>query len=198
MNWRLESGILAAILCALLIPFSGHAADAASGHLFGYSIGDQYPLDDTTRIAVRGTPPSRLNRIVAQAPVKPDDIGQVLLITTPVSHTILKIGVQQPFQREEAARAFAGKYLRLFSAKYPAAEADLEVIGRRGRIRFSQEYELVMTLLEGSQVKGTEEPWVIELLYQAQPDSPTAGDLSMLLDKEIDVMELRGQDTRGL
>lgn len=198
MNWRLRSGALVGLICGLLLPLAGHAADATSGHLFGYSIGEQYPFDDSTRIAVPGTPPSRLDRVVAQAPVKPDDIAQVLLITTPVSHTIFKIGVQQPFETEEAARAFAGKYLRLFSAKYPAAEADLEVIGRRGRIRFSQDYELVMTLLEGSQVRGTDAPWVIEFLYQSQPDSLQAADLSMLLDKEIDVIELRGQDTRGL
>ena len=36
-----------------------------------------------------------------------------------------------PFPDEESARSYAGKYLRLFSAKYPEAQADLEVIGRR-------------------------------------------------------------------
>ena len=134
---------------------------------------------------------------MADQPTKPDDIDRVLLIVTPVSHTILTIGMQMPFDDEPAARAFAGKYLRLFSAKYPGAEADLEVIGRRGRIRFSDDYELVMTLLsrdEGSR----DSPWTIEFLYQARPDSLTAQSLSDLLAAEIDKATLKGQDTRGL
>lgn len=173
------------------------AADATTGALFGYQIATPYPLTGETTVVARSAPPSRLITLEAEQPVKPEDIDPVLLIVTPVSYTILTIGVQMPFDDEEEARQFAGKYLRLFSAKYPGAEADLEVIGRRGRITFSDDYELVMTLLGGSEaIKGS--PWTVEFLYQARSESYTAQSLSELLAGEIDKATLKGQDTRGL
>jgi hypothetical protein len=184
------------VLAAVLMPAAWGAGepDARTGALFGYQIASSYPLTETTSIVSRSAPPSRLITLVADQPVKPDDIDQVLLIVTPISHTITTIGVQTPFPDEESARTFAGKYLRLFSAKYPDAAADLEVIGRRGRIRFSDEYELVMTLLGGD---GSDR-WVVEFLYQARPDSLTARFLSEQLASDIDKATLKGQDTRGL
>ena len=187
------------VLMAVLAPgaWGTPAEDATTGTLFGDRIATPYPLTGATEVVARSAPPARLITLVADQPTKPDDIDRVLLIVTPVSHTILTIGMQMPFDDEPAARAFAGKYLRLFSAKYPGAEADLEVIGRRGRIRFSDDYELVMTLLsrdEGSR----DSPWTIEFLYQARPDSLTAQSLSDLLAAEIDKATLKGQDTRGL
>jgi hypothetical protein len=187
------------VLMAVLAPgaWGTPAGDATTGALFGYRIATPYPLTGATEVVARSAPPARLITIVADRPVKPDDIDRVLLIVTPVSHTILTIGVQMPFDDEPAARAFAGKYLRLFSAKYPGAEADLEVIGRRGRIRFSDDYELVMTLLSRDEGSG-DSPWTVEFLYQARPDSITAQSLSDLLAAEIDKATLKGQDTRGL
>lgn len=183
-------------LAAVLTPATWAAVepDATTGALFGYQVATPYPLTANTTIVSRSAPPSRLITLVADQPVKPDDIEQVLLIVTPISHTITTIGVQTPFPDEESARSFAGKYLRLFSAKYPEAEADLEVIGRRGRIRFGDDYELVMTLLGGD---GSGQ-WVVEFLYQAHPDSLTARFLSDQLARDIDKATLKGQDTRGL
>lgn len=187
------------VLAAAVAPcaLGATSGDATTGTLFGYRIATPYPLTDATEIVARSAPPARLITLVADHPVKPDDIDRVLLIVTPVSHTILTIGVQMPFGDESSARAFAGKYLRLLSAKYPGAEADLEIIGRRGRIRFGDSYELVMTLLSGDEtVAGA--AWTVEFLYQSRPDSLTAQSLSELLATEIDKATLRGQDTRGL
>ena len=130
--------------------------------------------------------------------MKPDDIDGVLLITTPVSSTIIIIGVQQGFADIDAARDFARKYLQLFAAKYPDSEADLEVMDRRGRIRFSTDYELVLTLLEGDRVDLVDANWVVEMLYQARQGSDPAQRLAERMDSDIDAMRLDGEDSRGL
>ena len=174
------------------------ASDARDGTLFGYSVGDTYPLTGATRVLARSPAPTRLVTLVAEAPVKPDDIDRVLLITTPVSSAIIIIGIQQGFADIEAARDFARKYLQLFAAKYPDSEADLEVMDRRGRIRFSPDYELVLTLLEGDRVDLVDANWVVEMLYQARQGSEPARRLAELMDSDIDAMRLDKEDSRGL
>ncbi|MGD8921216.1 MAG: hypothetical protein PVH90_10335 [Gammaproteobacteria bacterium] len=174
------------------------ASDARDGTLFGYSVGDTYPLTGATRVLARSPAPTRLVTLVAEAPVKPDDIDRVLLITTPVSSAIIIIGVQQGFADIDAARDFARKYLQLFAAKYPDSEADLEVMDRRGRIRFSPDYELVLTLLEGDRVDLVDANWVVEMLYQARQGSEPARRLAELMDSDIDAMRLDKEDSRGL
>ena len=174
------------------------ASDARDGTLFGYSVGDTYPLTGATRVLARSPAPTRLVTLVAEAPVKPDDIDRVLLITTPVSSAIIIIGIQQGFADIDAARDFARKYLQLFAAKYPDSEADLEVMDRRGRIRFSSDYELVLTLLEGDRVDLVDAYWVVEMLYQARQGSEPARRLAELMDSDIDAMRLDKEDSRGL
>ena len=85
------------------------ASDARDGTLLGYSVGDTYPVTRSTRVLARSPAPTRLVTLVAEAPVKPDDIDRVLLITTPVSSAIIIIGVQQGLSeliddRERASR----------------------------------------------------------------------------------------------
>jgi len=193
--WRFA---LCAMAAASVLGFpAAHAADAASGTMFGYTVGDAYPMTDETRIVARSPARSALITLIADSPVKPDDIEQVLLVTTPVSHTIIIIGVQQGFPDEISAREFARKYLHLLAAKYPGYEADLEVMDRRGRLRFSDEYELVMTLLEGDEVKTTDAPWVVEMLYQARLGSAMAQVLAERMDRDVSAMTLT-EDNRGL
>lgn len=189
---------VAALAIALSTPAGVLATDATSGELFGYTIGDPYPVTEGTEVLSRGAAPSRLFTLVAGSPVKPDDIERVLLIATPVSHSIITIGVQQGFPDEASARAFGRRYLQLLSARYPASEADMEVIGRQGRIRFSDDYELVMTLLQGDAAEFADGSWAIEMLYQAHPGSAAAMAVSQRLGQDIDTMTLRQQDSRGL
>ena len=189
-------------LCVAAVVFMSHAAgaagpDATSGALFGYTLGDTYPMSDRTRIATRSPARSGLITLVADAPVKPDDINQVLLVTTPVSHTIVVIGVQQDFQDETSARAFARKYLDLLAVKYPGYEVELEVPDRRGRLRFSDDYELVMTLLEKYEGALVSAPWVVEMVYQARPGSSAAQLLAGRVDADTAAMKFP-EDNRGL
>jgi len=140
---------------------------------------------------------SALVTLIADAPVKPDDIDQVLLITTPVSHTIIVIGVQQGFQDETSAREFARKYLHLLAAKYPDHQINMEVFDRRGSLRFSDDYELVVTLLEAYDGALVDAPWVVEMLYQARPGSPAAEFLARRIDADTKAAKLT-EDNRGL
>jgi hypothetical protein len=187
-----------AVAAATLGWSAATASDARDGKLFGYSVGDTYPVTRTTRVLARSPAPTRLVTLVAEAPVKPDDIDRVLLITTPVSSAIIIIGVQQGFADIDAARNFARKYLQLFAAKYPDSEADLEVMDRRGRIRFSPDYELVLTLLEGDRVDLVDANWVVEMLYQARQGSDPARRLAERMDSDINAMRLDKEDSRGL
>jgi hypothetical protein len=69
---------------------------------------------------------------------------------------------------------------------------------RRGRIRFSPDYELVLTLLEGDRVDLVDANWVVEMLYQARQGSEPARRLAELMDSDIDAMRLDKEDSRGL
>lgn len=173
------------------------ASDATTGTLFGYTIGDSYPVSEGTEIVSRSPAPGRLITLVAENPVKPDDIDRVLLVTTPFSHAILIVGVQQGFPDEASAREFGRRYLHLLAARYPGSSADLEVMDRRGRLVFGDDYELVMTLLEGDQVNLVDAPWVIEMLYQSRSGSSSARELAERLQADIDALTLR-EDSRGL
>ncbi len=198
MSIPMRFALWSAVAAATLGWSAALASDARSGTLLGYTVGDTYPVSDTTRVLSRSPAPTQLVTLVAEDPVKPDDIDRVLLITTPVSSTIIIIGVQQGFADIDSARDFARKYLQLFAAKYPDSEADLEVMDRRGRIRFSPDYELVLTLLEGDTVDLVDANWVVEMLYQARQGSEPARRLAERMDADIDAMRLRGEDSRGL
>ncbi len=193
--WRFALWTAAAVF--MLDAATAKAADATSGTLFGYTVGDAYPVSDRTRIVTRSPARSGLVTLIADAPVKPDDIDQVLLVTTPVSNTIIAIGVQQGFQDETSARKFARRYLDLLAVKYPDYEVELEVMDRRGRLRFSDDYELVMTLLEGYEGALADAPWVVEMLYQARLGSSAAELLARRIDADTAAMTL-SEDNRGL
>ena len=195
LPWRFA--LCAAV--AVLLPCTTPAAtpDATSGSLFGYALGDTYPLSDGTRIATRSPARSGLITLIADAPVKPDDIDQVLLVITPVTHTIVVIGVQQGFQDETSARAFARKYLDLLAIRYPGSEIALEVVDRRGRLLFSSDYDLVVSLLERYEGALVNAPWVVEMLYQARPGSPAAAVLATSIDADTAAMK-PPEDKRGL
>ena len=72
------------------------------------------------------------------------------------------------------------------------------IIDKGGRIRFSPDYELVLTLLEGDRVDLVDANWVVEMLYQARQGSEPARRLAELMDSDIDAMRLDKEDSRGL
>jgi len=107
--------LLAICQISALLPGSA-AADANDGEFMGYRLGDRYPLTAETR---SGPSLSGNLVLIAQAPVKPADIGEVRLTTTVETYTIGFIEASQTFATENKARAFAKKYYELLHAKYP-------------------------------------------------------------------------------
>lgn len=91
-------------------------ADAGEGMFMGYQLGEMYRRGTDTRH--QETANGNLI-IVAENPVKPDDIDEVSLVTTPGSLTIGHINAASWFATQEEARSFGRKYVNLLRAKYP-------------------------------------------------------------------------------
>jgi hypothetical protein len=101
----------------LLLAMSADAlADARAGDFMGYQLGSKYPRSPNTK--QRLTTTGNLI-IIAEKPVKPSDIAEVTLLTTPGTLTIGHITASQWFPTEEEARNFGRRYFELLRAKYP-------------------------------------------------------------------------------
>ncbi len=101
----------------LFLTMSANAlADARTGDFMGYKLGGKYQRSANTEQQVTTTG----NLIViAEQPVKPADIAEVALLTTPETLTIGNIAASQWFLTEEEARSFGRRYFELLRAKYP-------------------------------------------------------------------------------
>jgi hypothetical protein len=107
-------GMLALLLGGLLpVPA---LADAGTGELAGYRLGDTYPVDASTvsKPARDGT-----LRITAQSAQPPADADAVFLYATAESRTIGKILVTRWFKDLAAAEAAAARQKMLLEAAYP-------------------------------------------------------------------------------
>ena len=91
-------------------------ADAAKGQFMGYQLGSTYERSPQTEALL--TTNGNL-KIMAEDAVKPIDVGDVTLVTTPDSLTIGYISSLTWFDTEEEARTFGRKYIKLLRAKYP-------------------------------------------------------------------------------
>jgi hypothetical protein len=101
----------------LLLTLSANVlADARDGEFMGYRLGGKYQRGSNTTQQVTTT--GNL-LILAERPLKPGDIAEVALLTTPESLTIGHIAASQWFLTEEEARSFARRYFELLRAKYP-------------------------------------------------------------------------------
>lgn len=97
-------------------------ADARKGELFGYRLGDKYPVTSKTVIQYGPSdfPPTTMVFIVtAERPVKPLEIGNVYLMVSRKSYTILAIYAHTGFASETQKQAFAKKYAEILRATYP-------------------------------------------------------------------------------
>ena len=98
-------------------------ADANNGDFMGYQLGNNYLRGESTRMRVTTT--GNLF-ITAEKPVKPSDVEEVTLLTTPGTLTIGFIDASSWFETEEAARAMGRNYVQLLRAKYPDWEMGQE------------------------------------------------------------------------
>lgn len=105
-------------------------ADANDGQFMGYELGTDYP--GTSKGSETTTTGDLV--IVAEDPVKPDNIAQVELITTPVSRTIGYIGAASWHATEGEAREVGRRYVELLRAMYPDWEFGREAMDASMRI----------------------------------------------------------------
>jgi len=114
------------VVLILLLTIPGTLlANASSGDFMGYQLGGKYQRSPNTRQEVTTTG----NLIItAEQPVKPDDIAEVSLLTTPGTLTIGNITAAQWFATESEARNFGRHYFELLVAKYPGWPYGWEVM----------------------------------------------------------------------
>ncbi len=119
------------VLLLLLAVSADVLGDARTGDFMGYQLGARYQAGPDTKQRVTTT--GNLI-IVAERPVKPADLAEVSLATTPATLTIGHITASQWFGTEEEARDFARRYFGLLRAKYPAWQVGGEVMDGRMNI----------------------------------------------------------------
>ena len=103
-------------LCLILLP-SIAFADARNGELFGYKIGDVYPITISTMGEIHQNGIKSMT-VYAETPKKPKDIGNVWIDVTRKSFTIVKIESRTKFDSYEKAKSCAYRYEELLIAKY--------------------------------------------------------------------------------
>jgi hypothetical protein len=106
-------------LCLILLP-SIAFADARNGELFGYKIGDVYPVTESTIESTMGQWNEFLTRfdVISENPQKPKNIGEVSVLITMKSYTILYIGSETKFDSYDKAKSFAIDCEKILIAKY--------------------------------------------------------------------------------
>ena len=103
------------ILSIILFP-SALYADAKSGELFGYKIGNTYPLRKNIKHGHNIW--NQTYYVKVEASTKPRDIDSVLVTITPKTHTIGEIFSVNDFKNVKTAFKFSYKYSEILSAKY--------------------------------------------------------------------------------
>lgn len=148
-------------------------ADANDGEFMGYQLGRNYQSGANTQQRVTTT--GNLIVIAEQA-IKPGNIAEVSLLTTPETLTIGHINASSWFKTEAEARAFGRQYVDLLRAKYPDW-----VFGREGMdaaLRVVEvnldrpPYNLWLRLNEGS--RHGENMWRFSMTLSWLPDSKEA------------------------
>ena len=105
------------ILTLLLISLNTSAiAGPPKGELFGYRLGDKYPVGPQTEFEAGDFIAAKL--IVAEKPEKPDNFGTVKLMVTPKSFTIFYVYADSEFPNEKTAKVFADSYAQLLNKQY--------------------------------------------------------------------------------
>jgi len=117
------------LLCLFALPVVAFA-DATNGQFMGYDLGAGYT--ETVQTAERTTTGNLL--IVANSPLKPADIKQVVLVATPVTRTVGYISAASWFPTEGEARESARRYVEILRAKYPDWSFGGEVMDASFRI----------------------------------------------------------------
>ena len=189
----------------LLLTMSANVlADARTGDFMGYKLGGKYQRSPKTEQQVTTT--GNLI-IIAEQPVKPADIAEVALLTTPATLTIGNIAASQWFLTEEEARSFGRQYFELLRAKYPNWPFGWEVMDARMNIvevdfnesPYSLRLRLTQDLHDGKDM------WRFSMTLGWLPESSPAqawrdvsADEQVAVRKDAGQQLLKKSDLRGL
>ena len=119
-------------------------ADAGKGELFGYRLGDKYPVTSKTVIQYGPSdfaPTTRVFIVTAERPVKPSEIGNVYLMVSRKSYTIIEIYAHTQFASETQKQAFAKKYAEILQAQYPGQLFETGTHGYYATIWFGPKHD---------------------------------------------------------
>jgi hypothetical protein len=189
----------------LLLAMSADAlADARAGEFMGYQLGSKYLRSANTKQRVTTTG----NLIIfAEKPVKPSDIAEVTLLTTPGTLTIGHITASQWFLTEEEARNFGRRYFELLRARYPDWPYGWEVMDAQMNIvevNFNAApYNLQLWLTRD--LRDGKDMWRFSMMLRWLPDSSQArewrelaGVEQIAVNKNAGQQLLENSDLRGL
>ena len=165
------------------------AGDAFDGEFFGYKVGEKYPLTDTTkgRLTIMGSA-----EILADHPEKPNEIGEVHIIATPMTFTIANIYSINKFDTKKEAEAFASKYADILDTRYSKGNKIESVLDfQRLILELSNKYSLRIGFHEPDKHRPNYQVH-IGLKWCCEKKKESAG----LFDKEFDQLVKKGKDKR--
>lgn len=179
-------------------------ADASNGQFMGYQLGENYQRSGNTQ--VRETTSGNL-AITAENPVKPANVGKIILIASPETLTIGYINALTWFDTEAEAREFGREYIGLLRAKYPDWLYGREVMGPDMRVievnLDKDPHNLQMQLSEGN--RDGKKMWRLSMTLRWLPNSNEATAWSNLAFSQQAAIQqkdrqllLERADTRGL
>jgi hypothetical protein len=182
-------------LATHLSPASTARADASEGELFGYKLGDRYPVSELTQGRRLSVFRPALLELVAEHPVKAKDIDEVHLVTTLKSYTIASIFSVNTFDHREDAEIFAQQYAAILRAKYPEWQRERDSLGIGVlRLKLRGKFQLAVSLLVGTQNEPDENPSVqITLKYIDELEQ----DFNRLAEKERNELILEHGEAEG-
>ncbi len=124
----------------LLLTSPATAGDAYDGELFGYKLGDKYPLTDATQ----GHFTIWANaEIITEHPEKPDEMKEVQIVASVMTFTIANIYSVTEFDTKKEAEAFIKKYKDLLDTRYSKGKKiETSFDYQRLKIELSDKYYL--------------------------------------------------------
>jgi hypothetical protein len=102
------------LLAFFALSTAAAAAGPVEGELFGYKLGAKYPVGKNTAIQFG----QALTKLRAEHAKVPRGFGDVELVVTPMSYTILSIGSENEFKSTADAEAFARRQSELIGGLY--------------------------------------------------------------------------------
>ncbi len=175
-------------------------ADVLQGELFGYRLGDKYPVSDDTKGSQLFF--NNTYELVAENPIKPEVIGEVRLITSMKSFTIVGIIAITEFENYREAKGFSLDYETFLKAKYPEEKLENNRPLDGLIIKLNDKYQLstFVTQVDESvpEKYKTDKKENEKLFFQVSLNFIDASEVKDLIEKEYKELLLEEAEKEGL